>query len=326
MASALLDPPAWLQPSQALRLSQQAPLLLQKHSTGQSLHLPLFPATEKPETWIILENLMLSCLRTGDDESARLCLERLSDRFGVDNERVMGLRGMYQEAVAEDENALRHILEEYDAVLSQDPTNMPIAKRRIALLRSMSQPVEAITALTKLLDTSPTDVEAWSELSDLYYSQGQYPRAIFCLEEILLVVPNAWNIHARLGELAYTLAIAPETSSDSNQGRALVESLRRFCRSIELCDDYLRGHYGLKLTSSRLLPLLSQGSKSSSALAELAPPSLETVQKLNERATSKLVEIVRRSSAGEDGWDGYDQAEIIAAKELLDRDAQPKER
>lgn len=23
--------------------------------------------------------------------------------------------------------------------------------------------------------------------------------------------------------------------------------MRRFCRSIELCDDYLRGYYGLKL-------------------------------------------------------------------------------
>lgn len=39
-------------------------------------------------------------------------------------------------------------------------------------------------------------------------------------------------------------------------------------------------------------------------------------------ATSKLGEIVRRSASGEKGWDGYDAAEIIAARELLDRDAQ----
>jgi hypothetical protein len=28
--------------------------------------------------------------------------------------------------------------------------------------------------------------------------------------------------------------------------------MRRFCRSVELCDDYLRGYYGLKLVCSAL--------------------------------------------------------------------------
>lgn len=29
--------------------------------------------------------------------------------------------------------------------------------------------------------------------------------------------------------------------------KMLADSLQSFCRSIELCDDYLRGFYGLKL-------------------------------------------------------------------------------
>ena len=29
----------------------------------------------------------------------------------------------------------------------------------------------------------------------------------------------------------------------------IAEALKRFSRSIELCDDYLRGYYGLKLVS-----------------------------------------------------------------------------
>ena len=70
----------------------------------------------------------------------------------------------------------------------------PIAKRRVALLRSMSHPEEAISALVKLLDMSPTDAEAWSEVSDLYLSQGLYQQAIFSLEEVLLITPNAWNV------------------------------------------------------------------------------------------------------------------------------------
>lgn len=43
---------------------------------------------------------------------------------------------------------------------------------------------------------------------------------------------------------------ATATGVDDNAARKyLAESLKRFCRSVELCDDYLRGYYGLKLVS-----------------------------------------------------------------------------
>ena len=67
---------------------------------------------------------MQSCLRTGDEQSAHLCLERLTERFGAENERLMALRGMFQEAVANDDAALKKILEEYDFILANDPSNM----------------------------------------------------------------------------------------------------------------------------------------------------------------------------------------------------------
>lgn len=69
------------------------------------------------------EKLLLSCLRTGDDKAAHSCLEKLIDRFGVKNERVMGLRGLYQEAVATDHAALEKILKEYNDVIAEDPVN-----------------------------------------------------------------------------------------------------------------------------------------------------------------------------------------------------------
>ena len=69
------------------------------------------------------EKLLFSCLRTGDDKSAHLCLEKLIYRFGATNERIMGLRGLYQEAVAKDDAALERILKEYNEVLVEDPVN-----------------------------------------------------------------------------------------------------------------------------------------------------------------------------------------------------------
>lgn len=37
------------------------------------------------------------------------------------------------------------------------------------------------------------------------------------------------------------------SASEGSSQQQLAESVKRFSRSIELCDDYLRGYYGLKL-------------------------------------------------------------------------------
>lgn len=73
---------------------------------------------------------MLSCLRTGDEQSAHLCLERLTARFGGDNERLMALRGLFQEAVASDDAALKQVLEEYETILRKDSSNIVSISRR----------------------------------------------------------------------------------------------------------------------------------------------------------------------------------------------------
>jgi hypothetical protein len=43
-------------------------------------------------------------------------------------------------------------------------------------------------------------------------------------------------------------ATASGAGSGSYQ-KYMAEAIKRFSRSIELCDDYLRGYYGLKLVS-----------------------------------------------------------------------------
>ena len=70
----------------------------------------------------------------------------------------------------------------------------PVIKRRIAVLRSLSRPQDAISALVEFVESSPTDAEAWCELADLYQSQGMLSQAIYSVEEALLITPNAWNV------------------------------------------------------------------------------------------------------------------------------------
>ncbi len=73
--------------------------------------------------------------------------------------------------------------------------------------------------------------------------------------------------------------------------------------------------------SSKAIGNFSEISRQSKNEDGLPSPDLKTLQSLNELATAKLSEIVRRSAAREAGWEGYDTAELIAAQELLDRDA-----
>ena len=52
----------------------------------------------------------------------------------------------------------------------------------------------ATAALVDLLDVVPVDAEAWAQLAGLYFVQGHYAQAVYSLEEVLLVTPNAWNV------------------------------------------------------------------------------------------------------------------------------------
>ncbi|KAE8147651.1 hypothetical protein BDV25DRAFT_159913 [Aspergillus avenaceus] len=300
------------------RLSQQAPVLLkQQLSKERNVLLSLVNKSEEPENHGMTEQLFFACLQSGDDKSAVLCLELLTRRFGSSNERVTALRGLYEEALAENQFELEQCLHKYDALLSDNALNLPISRRRIALLRAMSRPADAIASLVELLKAIPTDAEAWCELADLYHSQGMNLQAIFSLEEALLITPNAWNIHARLGEVLYICA-CPLDTEDSIQ--LLRRSIQYFCRSVELCDDYLRGYYGLAMATF----LICSRNPSTGSSNELLSVSTEDmlynnrVEKLNKLAKTKLEDIVERRSVDLQLWE-YSQGELIAAKELLDR-------
>ncbi|KEZ39719.1 Tetratricopeptide repeat domain-containing protein [Scedosporium apiospermum] len=323
MTPSLLRPQAYLSNKEVLELAQQAPNILRNNPKAFSTSplVSLFTASETPELWMIYENLLIACLRTGDDQSAFEILERLIQRFGGENERIMALKGLAKEAKAANNAELEAILKEYDSLLSgqaESETNIPVAKRRIALLKSIGRKSEAIASLVKLLDYSPTDAEGWSELSDLYLSQGLYAQAIYALEEVLVLQANSWNMHARLGEILY---MAATELADGSSNRYFAESVKRFCRSIELCDDYLRGYYGLKQVTGTLLsdPKLLKPSKQADGEGMALPPK-KTLEALNEKATAKLGEIVRRYSTGDVHWQGYDAAEIEATRQLLAKD------
>lgn len=92
--------------------------------------MTLLQKPESPATWTDYERLFQASLRAGDDKSAHLCLERLTLRFGASDQRVMGLRGMYQEAIANSTADLEKVLESYEKILQADPLNVVCGYQR----------------------------------------------------------------------------------------------------------------------------------------------------------------------------------------------------
>ena len=52
-----------------------------------------------------------------------------------------------------------------------------------------------------------------------------------------------------MGEVLYISVAASNAGNERTPDQVLAEAVRRFCRSIELCEGYLRGYYGLKMVS-----------------------------------------------------------------------------
>jgi hypothetical protein len=48
-------------------------------------------------------------------------------------------------------------------------------------------------------------------------------------------------------------------NSEASPQKHLAEAVKRFSRSIELCEDYLRGYYGLKLVRGSVTYLCTAG-------------------------------------------------------------------
>ncbi|CAG8442746.1 6541_t:CDS:2 [Ambispora leptoticha] len=195
--------------------------------------------------WSVYEQVFIAALDLKKDKLAKICLDNLEKRF-ANSPRVKILEGMKLEADGKLDDALTI----YRNILETDESNAA-GKRIVAALKAKGQIAEAIENLTKYLDVYCNDTEAWLELSALYLDQHLYLQARFCLEEVILLQPQNHLSHLKYAEILYT--------SDNIQ-----LALREYCRVVELCDDYLRALYGIKLCTERLLSLENTSSSSSS--------------------------------------------------------------
>ncbi|KAF5313434.1 hypothetical protein D9611_008481 [Ephemerocybe angulata] len=161
-------------------------------------------APRDEEGWAFLEQLALAAIDLDRLEVAEICLQKLADKF-PGSPRVDVLTGIRMEAT----QGITPVLEYYNELLLQDPTNAAAWKRRISVLRRARSVDKATEELIEYLDTFYTDPEGWLELADIYVSNRQYTSALQALSHALVLNPQNPFTFVQFAETAYSASDLP---------------------------------------------------------------------------------------------------------------------
>ncbi|WVQ85954.1 hypothetical protein IAT38_008122 [Cryptococcus sp. DSM 104549] len=228
------------------------------------------------QEWAVREQLAIAGLDLGQ---VRLAIEQINalHRKFPDSPRVKILDGLLLEAKGENPRA--KLL--YEALLTEDETNVSAHQRLIALSLSTPGSPGTIPNILSYLDIFYSDPGAWSLLADLYCEQGLYPQALNALGHMSLI--NGWDegIIRRSGEVAYTMG-------------DYQLALKHFLRAAEMQGGKgvnpntkrTRVWWGIKLAVQRL----SDTANSETSVPEDMRTSAKQLQALNELATERILE------------------------------------
>lgn len=184
------------------------------------------------ERHLILEQVIIAALDVARFDIAVDLTKRLSLEF-PGSLRVQKFKAMRLEALERYDEAIDVL----DAIIKKDETNAAPRKRKIAILKAKGKRTEAIKELCEYLKKFMSDQEAWHELCNLYLAEGEYAKAVFCMEEVLLHNPHSHLIHQRIAEIRYTMG-----------GMENIEIAKTYyAQAVKLNANNLRALYGLYL-------------------------------------------------------------------------------
>uniref|UniRef100_A0A060TBZ7 ER membrane protein complex subunit 2 n=1 Tax=Blastobotrys adeninivorans TaxID=409370 RepID=A0A060TBZ7_BLAAD len=216
-------------------------------------------------------------LITGDDVAAKTALQRLRDRFGDESSNIGILVGQFLELT-------KGLKEAQDYLSSRPATDYGAFKRKTVILKRTGNIPKFIEELLRYVGVCPTDYEAWAELAEAYYSIKHYARAMYCVEEVLVLCPQAYNMFARAGEITHVGATVASNVND--QIGELKVAAQHFCRAVELSPNYIRGWCGVHVVCSKIV-----------SFPKLSPQDSSKYQKLGDLAKSRLQEIYDSKAA-----------------------------
>ncbi len=118
-----------------------------------------------------------------------------------------------------------------------DNSNAICRKRLVAIKRATGDTAGAKKELCEHVLNFQTDFEAWHELADLYLQDGEFGKAVFCLEELIL--SNAYNhlYYQKYAEAKYSQAMSASSAGSASTGIEHMELSRKyFAQAVKLSD------------------------------------------------------------------------------------------
>jgi ER membrane protein complex subunit 2 len=238
-----------------------------------------------------LEQICLAALDLADSDSsqngllAKTCLDRLQESSDIapdDSVRFRLLVARCLEA-AQDYSGAEQI---YQDLLKENPANLVALKRLYCVARAVATDEKSLEVacgtLQTYLEFNYSDTAAWYELALLRQEMGDFPRAAFCLEEVLLAVPSDAALHVALAECYATLATTCTTSTSSSSTTTTTTTTsslsdleycilarKHFAQALELDGpnkNNRRALFGLLVAANDYLLVASQASAKSKKL------------------------------------------------------------
>ena len=197
------------------------------------------------ERYTIAEQVFVDALYVCDDSVADLCLQMLVGAF-PGSSRVKRLLGMKLES----EQKYNEALKIYDELLTENPLNLLVMKRKVCVYRDSGNDEKAIETLNEILKIFASDTSSWQELAEMYLLLKDFKAAAFCYEELVLLDPqNPFN-HSRLGDIYYTIGGA----------EGALRARKHYTFSLSLLSPHLnpRALKGLKASSAMLEMVYNQ--------------------------------------------------------------------
>eukprot|EP00669_Euglena_mutabilis_P013934 TRINITY_DN8942_c0_g1_i1.p1 TRINITY_DN8942_c0_g1~~TRINITY_DN8942_c0_g1_i1.p1 ORF type:complete len:279 (+),score=101.01 TRINITY_DN8942_c0_g1_i1:97-933(+) len=186
------------------------------------------------EVWTIREQVLLAALDCDQIPAAEERWLELAARFTKDSRRVRRLQGLILEA----KSSWGAAEECYKAILEETSnTDKQAHKRLAAICKARGNTKDAIIRLEEYLGIFQVDEEAHNELGDLHLREGDFLKACYCFEELVLGDPQNHLYVLKYAECLYSMG---------DKG-AVLTSRKYFAQSIRLNStvNNLRAYYGL---------------------------------------------------------------------------------
>lgn len=197
----------------------------------------------------IYEQVALAALDLQDHTLSEECLSKLRE-MGVEKDSVRFRLLLARCMEALDDAAAATQM--YDALLKENPANSCALKRKYCILKSqVGQDIAATAALNEYLQNNYSDTAAWCEMAKLRMEQGDFAKAIYAWEEVLLSAPTDPFVQASIAE-CYTTVGGIEN---------LEQARKHFCQALELDATYRRAQFGLVVAANAYLEAAGSASK-----------------------------------------------------------------